>query len=75
MSEGFVKAKANALLQVTTTLYIFRSPEFIFSQLSTALMSFSMGDVSPRFPFLTCSCYGRKMNLALFNKQLKSLWR
>ena len=39
---------------------------FIFSQLSTALMSFSIGDVSPRFPFLTCRCYGSKMNLVPF---------
>ena len=30
-------------------------------------MSFSIGDVSPRFPFLTCKCYGSKMNSALLN--------
>jgi len=41
---------------------------FIFSQLSTALMSFSIGDVSPRFPFLTCRCYGSKKNLALLKE-------
>ncbi len=55
--------KSDALLHHDErTLYIFRSPEFIFSQLSTALISFSIGDVSPRFPFLTCGCYSEDWN-------------